>query len=101
MAILDFSKAFDMVPHRRLMSKLDYYLRGNIHTWISTFLINRKQSVVIDGVSSPQIAVDSGVPQGTVLRPILFLAPAVTVVETEGAMDSASVLVFSSRRHRR
>ena len=64
-AILDFSKAFDMVSHRRLMSKLDHYgIRGNIHKWISSFLNNRNQKVVIDGYSSDTISVDSGVPQG-------------------------------------
>ena len=64
-AILDFSKAFDMVSHRRLMSKLDHYgIRGNIHKWISSFLNNRNQKVVIDGYSWDTISVDSGVPQG-------------------------------------
>ena len=73
-SILDFSKAFDMVSHRRLMSKLDHYgIRGNIHKWISSFLNNRNQKVVIDGYSSDTISVDSGVPQGSVLGPILFL----------------------------
>ena len=73
-AILDFSKAFDMVSHRRLMSKLDHYgIRGNIHKWISSFLNNRNQKAVIDGYSSDTISVDSGVPQGSVLGPILFL----------------------------
>ena len=60
-AILDFSKAFDMVSHRRLMSKLDHYgIIGNIHKWISSFLNNRNQKVVIDGYSSDTIPVDSG-----------------------------------------
>ena len=69
MAILGFSTAFDMVPNCRLMSKLDFYgIRGNIHTWISTFLMNRKQSVVIKGFSSPQITVDYCVSQGTALK---------------------------------
>ena len=64
-AILDFSKAFDMVSHRRLMSELDHYgIRGNIHKWISSFLNNINQKVVIDGYSSDTISVDSGVPQG-------------------------------------
>ena len=64
-AILDFSKAFDMVSHRRLMSKLNHYgIRVNIHKWISSFLNNRNQKVVIDGYSSGTISVDSGVPQG-------------------------------------
>ena len=73
-AILDFSKAFDMVSHRRLMSKLDHYgIRGNIHKWISSFLNNINQKVVIDGYSSDTISVDAGMPQGSVLGPILFL----------------------------
>ena len=60
-AILDFSKAFDMVSHRRLMSKLDHYgIRGNIHKWISSFLNNRNQKVVIDGYFSDTIYVDWG-----------------------------------------
>ena len=60
-AILDFSKAFDMVSHRRLMSKLDHYgIRGNIHKLISSFLNNRNQKVVIDGYFSDTIYVDWG-----------------------------------------
>ena len=60
-AILDFSNAFDMVSHRRLMSKLDHYgIRGNIHKWISSFLNNRNQKVVIDGYFSDTIYVDWG-----------------------------------------
>ena len=52
-AILDFSKAFDMVSHRRLMSKLDHYgIKGNIHKWISSFLTNKNQKVVINGYFS-------------------------------------------------
>ena len=47
-AILDFSKTFDMVSHRRLMSKLDHCgIKGNIHKWISSFLNNRNQKVVM------------------------------------------------------
>ena len=68
-----------MVSHRRLMSKLDHYgIRGNIHKWISSFLNNRNQKVVIDGYSSDTISVDSGVPQGSVLGPILFLVLSMT-----------------------
>ena len=60
-AILDFSKAFDMVSHRRLMSKLDHYgIRGNIHKWISSFPHNRNQKVVIDGYFSDTIYIDWG-----------------------------------------
>ena len=73
-AVLDFSKAFDTVPHRRLMVKLDHYgIRGNLHLWIKNFLLNRTQQVVCEGHSSKSIEVASGVPQGTVLGPLLFL----------------------------
>ena len=72
--VLDFSKAFDTVPHKRLLSKLQYYgIRGPIQAWISQFLQSRNQSVVIDGASSKPVRVESGVPQGTVLGPLLFL----------------------------
>ncbi|XP_073240461.1 gamma-aminobutyric acid receptor subunit beta-1-like [Porites lutea] len=73
-AILDFSKAFDKVPHRRLLKKLDYYgIRGPLHNWFESFLTQRTQSVVIEGVSSAPVVTTSGVPQGTVLGPLLFL----------------------------
>ena len=53
MAILDFPKAFDMVPHKRLMHKLQHYgISGNTHSWITSFLTNRNQQVVIDGDAS-------------------------------------------------
>ena len=73
-AVLDFAKAFDKVPHRSLLNKLHhYYIDNNIHTWITSFLTNRIQSVVVDGATSPPTKVISGVPQGTVLGPLLFL----------------------------
>ena len=73
-AILDFSKAFDTVPHDRLLHKLDAYgIRGHLHVWIRNFLTTRKMKVLVDGESSSETAVISGVPQGTVLGPILFL----------------------------
>ncbi|KAL8565040.1 hypothetical protein ACOMHN_003416 [Nucella lapillus] len=73
-AILDFSKAFDTVPHKRLLHKLNSYgIRGSLHTWITNFLVHRKMSVVIEGDSSEETTVDSGVPQGTCLGPLLFL----------------------------
>ena len=72
--IMDFSKAFDVVAHRRLLLKLDHYgISGPTHTWISNFLMRRKQRVVIGGDSSDWVRVQSGIPQGTVLGPLLFL----------------------------
>ena len=73
-AVLDFAKAFDKVPHQRLIKKLRYYnLNANVVGWIESFLSNRTQRVIIDGHTSTEAPVLSGVPQGTVLGPLLFL----------------------------
>ncbi|KAI8510450.1 hypothetical protein Bbelb_113660 [Branchiostoma belcheri] len=64
--VLDFSKAFDTVPHQRLLSKLQYYgIKGHILSWLKAFLTERTQTVVLDGESSKPSRVTSGVPQGT------------------------------------
>ena len=72
--ILDFSKAFDMVPHKLLLHKLEKYgICGQLLQWLEHFLTKRKMRVVVDGEASQDADVLSGVPQGTVLGPILFL----------------------------
>ena len=72
--VLDFAKAFDKVPHKRLLKKLEFYgIRGPILHWLTAFLTNRTQRVLLDGSSSDSVSVTSGVPQGTVLGPLLFL----------------------------
>eukprot|EP00057_Strongylocentrotus_purpuratus_P003633 XP_003727036.1 PREDICTED: RNA-directed DNA polymerase from mobile element jockey-like [Strongylocentrotus purpuratus] len=72
--ILDFSKAFDTVAHQRLLKKIAHYgIRDETNGWIQTWLTTRTQRVVIDGEASSTVHVDSGVPQGTVLGPLMFL----------------------------
>ena len=70
---LDFSHAFDVVPHKRLLLKMNYYGFRKYLPWLQNFLSERKQSVVVDGVKSRFVSVTSGLPQGTVLAAILFL----------------------------
>ena len=70
----DFTKAFDKVPHKRLIHKLKAYnIDENLIHWIIAFLTNRQQKVKINGTLSEWLMVLSGIPQGTVLGPLLFL----------------------------
>ena len=71
--LLDFSKASDKVSHSRHLYKLKHYaINGPLFNWIKDYLSNRVQSVVLDGASSTFLEVISGVPQGSVLGPLLF-----------------------------
>ena len=73
LVILDFSKAFDTVSLKKLVFKLSKYgITGNINKWIESSLVLRKQQVIVEVESSKSCSVDSGVPQGSVLGPLLF-----------------------------
>ena len=88
---LDFAKAFDKVDHSILLNKLKSLgIDGKIWKWLHSFLAGRTQSVMVDGFLSDPTAVISGVPQGSVLGPILFL-----ILIGDIDQDTASVFVSS------
>ena len=71
---LDFQKAFDKVPHSRLVKKIIAHgIDGNVCRWIKNWLTDREQRVVIKGNVSEWMRISSGVPQGSVLGPLLFV----------------------------
>ena len=96
---LDFEKAFDKVPHERLLHQLHRHgIRGNLLEWIRSYLHNRTQQVRVNGEFSATAPVLSGVPQGSVLGPALFLifvADASAIVQNFVSLYADDTKLFS------
>jgi hypothetical protein len=92
---LDFAKAFDKVPHKRLIKKLvGKGVEPGVVSWIESWLTDRKQKVCIQGKESEESDVKSGVPQGTVLGPILF---SVFIDDLEDEVSAQQLDVFVTK----
>ena len=89
---IDFAKAFDSVAHKRLLIKLKYLgVNGALLTWFRSFLTTRRQRVVINGKFSNWQYVSSGVPQGSILGPLLFI----TYINDIPSAVSSNVKIFA------
>ena len=85
---LDVSKAFDCVPHRKLLRKLEFYgIRENALMWFESYLSNRPQYVEVKGEKSEQYITDVGVPQGGVLSALLFILFTNDIVEASKTLE--------------
>jgi len=91
----DFAKAFDTVPHRRLLSKIkSYNINQRLILWIQDFLCSRKQSIGVNGEFSSWFEVLSGIPQGSILGPLLFLIYINDFPELCASQDDGSNYIY-------
>jgi len=92
---IDLKKAFDTVNHSILMTKLEHYgIRGHVHDWFKNYLAHRQQYVSVQGIDSSTKSIHTGVPQGSVLGPILFLLY-VNDIANAIKTDGVKVMLFA------
>ena len=91
--LIDFSKAFDMVEHSILLKKLHHYgIRGTALSWLKSYLENREQFVSVGGKNSSKTRITYGVPQGSILGPLLFV---IYINDIPGIADFAKFILYA------
>jgi hypothetical protein len=90
---LDMSKAVDPINHRKLINKLrNFGCRGSLLKWFSSYITGRRQRVTVLGATSNTLPISSGVPQGSILGPVLFL---LYVKDLPDSVTTSKVAMFA------